>query len=249
MRRLLTAACSMIALVSLAACGGGSDSGSADATSGGTNVTRSVAPDTKPAAAASLPAECSLPPVTATVQREGGSPAGSATFEVVDAVALPIPIVPNPGSTIEPAKVAELAATTDLLGYAMVLGDESITGKSARSVGYDPVADGKLRALVSVYPSSATPLAAGDIVTDGRTEGLSVPLPTIGMDLKTSEDGTNTYLNSVVGQVEVLAITTDALCLDIDLSWTLSQPEGNTLTIKGVFAGRLLDRSTAMTLG
>ena len=71
----------------------------------------------------------------------------------------------------------------------------------------------------------------GDIVTDGRAEGLSIPLPTIGMDLKTSADETNTYLNSVVGQVEVLAITADAVCLDIDLSWALSQPEGNTLTI------------------
>ena len=250
MRRLLAATCSTIVLLSLASCGGGgSNSESADATNGGTKVAGGVAPDAEPATAEPLPAECSLPPVTATVQREGSAPAGSANFEVVDAVALPIPIVPNPGSTIEPAKVAELAATTDLLGYAMILGDESITGESAVSVGYDPVADGKLRALVSVYPSSATPLAVGDIVTDALTEGLSFPLPTIGMDLKTSEDGTNTYLNSVVGQVAVLAITTDTLCLDIDLSWTLNQPEGNTLTIKGVFAGRLLDRSTAMTLG
>lgn len=249
MRRRLTATCSTIVLVSLASCGGGSSSESADSTSGSTDVTESVATDTTPARTEPLPAECSLPPVTATVQREGSAPAGSATFEVVDAVALPIPIVPNPGSTIEPAKVAELAATTDLLGYSMILGDEPITGESATSVGYAPVADGKLRALVSVFPSSTTPLAVGDIVTDGRIEGLSFPLPTIGMDLKASGDGTNTYLNSVVGQVEVLAITADALCLDIDLSWPLSKPEGNTLTIKGVFAGRLLDRSTAMTLG
>jgi hypothetical protein len=68
------------------------------------------------------------------------------------------------------------------------------------------------------------------------------------MDLQTSDDGTNAYLNSVVGQVEVLAITTDAVCLDVDLSWTLSQPEGNTLTIKGVITGRLLDRATGVTL-
>ncbi len=236
-------------LVSLAACGDdGSDTGSADGTDGGTNATESVAPGTE-LAGEPLPAECSRPPVTATVQREGNAPAGSATFEVVDAVALPIPIVPNPDSTIEPADVAELAATTDLLGYSIVFGDELIPDESAMFVGYEPVEDGKLRALVSVFPSSAIPLAVGDVVTDGRAEGLSIPLPTIGMDLKTSEDDTNTYLNSVIGQVEVLAITADTVCLDIDLSWTLSQPEGNTLTIKGVFAGRLLDRSTAMTLG
>ena len=242
-------------LVSLAACGDdGSDTGSAVGTDGGTDVTGTVAPGTdpggtEPAAGEPLPSECSLPPVTATVQREGSAPAGSATFEVVDAVALPIPIVPNPDSTIESAEVAKLAATTDLLGYSMIFGDESIPGEPAMIGGYEPVEDGKLRAFVTVIPSSAIPLAVGDVITDGQAEGLRIPYPTIGMDLKTSEDGTNTYRNSVVGQVEVLAITADAVCLDIDLSWALNQPEGNTLTIKGVFAGRLLDRSTALTLG
>lgn len=131
----------------------------------------------------------------------------------------------------------------------MIFGDELIPDGSASFGGYEPEEDGKVRALVTVIPASAVPLAAGSVVTDGRAEGLSIPVPTIGMDLKTSADGTNTYRNSVVGQVEVLAVTADAICLDIDLSWTLNQPEGNTLTIKGVLAGRLLDRSTLVTLG
>jgi hypothetical protein len=243
-----------VLLMSLVGCGdGGSDAGPANGTGDGARSTEDGAPGTDAGATDStagepLPAECSLPPITVTVQREGSSPAGSATFEVLDAVALPIPIVPNPDSTLEPAAVAELAATTDLLGYSIVFGDEVIPDGSVSFGGYDPEEDGKVRALVTVIPASATPLATGSVVTDGRAEGLSIPVPTIGMDLQTSDDGTNAYLNSVVGQVEVLAITTDAVCLDVDLSWTLSQPEGNTLTIKGVITGRLLDRSTVVTL-
>ena len=247
--------CSTVMLVSLAACGdNGSDTGSADGTDGGTNVSVSVAPgtepaDTVPATGEPLPAECSLPPVTVIAERVGSAPAGSATFEVVDVVALQIPIVPNPDSTITPADVTALAATTDLLGYSMIFGDQLIPDESAPFVLFGPVEDGKVRGFVSVFPSSTKPLAAGDVITDGLLEGLKFPLPTIGMDLQISTDDTNTYRNSVVGQVKVVALTADTLCLDIDLSWTVNQPTGNTLTIKGVFTGRLIERSTTLTLG
>jgi hypothetical protein len=245
--------CSVLALVSLGACGDGSEAGSADGTGDTTEGDSNRDPATEPADSESevgeaLPAECALAPFAATVQREGSDPAGSDDFEVVDAVTLPIPIVPDPSSTIDAAATRELAATTDLLGYSMIFGDEQIQDATAEFGGYEPVEDGKLRAMVSVFPASLAPLVAGDVVTDGRIEGLSAPLPTIGMDLKTSEDETNVYLNSVVGQVEVLAVNGGAICLDIDLSWTLSQPEDNTLTIEGVFAGRLLDRATSLTL-
>jgi hypothetical protein len=246
--------CSVLVLLSVGACGDGSETGSGDGTDDGTEVDSSAAlttdpADSEPESGEALPTECALPPFTATVQREGSDPAGSDDFEVVDAVTLPIPIVPDPSSTVDAAETSELAATTDLLGYSMIFGDEPIRDATAGFGAYEPVEDGRLRAVVSVFPASSDPLVAGDVVTDGRIEGLSIPLPTIGMDLKTSEDDTNVYLDSVVGQVEVLAVTAGAVCLDIDLSWTLDQPDGNTLTIEGVVAGRLLDRATSLTLG
>ena len=198
---------------------------------------------------AGLPAECVLPPVTVRAQRVGPSPIGSDAFAVTDAVVVPIPIVPNPDGALSAEETKALAATTDLLGYSLVFADEEIEGAGSMFFQYEPSTAGKLRGLVSIFPAAGVPFVAGDVVVDGEVPGLSIPLPTIGMDLAAFEQSTNVYLGEPAGQVAVLGATDDALCLDVDLTWSVNDPADNTLTIRGVFTGRLLDRSTLVILG
>ncbi|MEP1124785.1 MAG: hypothetical protein ABJH68_12945 [Ilumatobacter sp.] len=216
-----------------------------------TAIPDTAVPDTASAetAGAGLPAECVAPPVTVVAQRIGSSPLGSDAFTVVDAVAVPIPIVPNPDGAVDATERATLAAATDLLGYSLVFGDSEIEGDGAVFFQFDPTTPDTLRGLVSIYPPTGVPFAAGDVVTYGEVQGLSIPLPTVGMDLSAFDADTNTYLNDPTGQVTVLGVNDDALCLDVDLTWTVDQPDDNTLTIRGVFTGRVLDRSTIVVLG
>jgi hypothetical protein len=195
-----------------------------------------------------LPAGCELPPISITAARVGAAPIGSDAFAVTDAVVIPIPFVPNPGSAMTDAQIAELAATTELLGYSLVFADEPIVGGGSDFFQYEPVTAGKLRGLVSIFPPAGVPLVAGDVVAYGVVPGLSIPLPTIGIDLAAFEQPTNSYAGPPAGQVTVLGITADALCLDIDLTFSLNNPAGNTLTIRGVVAARLLDRSTLVRM-
>lgn len=198
---------------------------------------------------AGLPAECVLP-VTVTAQRVGTAPIGSDAFGVIDAVVVPIPIVPNPDDALTPQEMKVLATTTDLLGYTLVFADEEITGGGSMFFDHEPSTAGKLSGQVGIYPSAGVPFAAGDVVVYGEVPGLSVPALTMGMDLSEFEqDLINTYLNDPSGQVEVLGITDEALCLDVDLTWDLNGPRDNVLTLRGVFTGRLLDRTTLFVLG
>ncbi len=196
-----------------------------------------------------LPAECVAPPVAVTAQRVGSSPLGSDVFGLIDAVAIPVPIVPNPDRALGADETKTLAATTDLLGYSLVFADEEITGPGSMFFQFEPSTADKLRGLVSIFPATGVPLAAGDVVVYGQASGLSIPLPTIGMDLVAFDQSTNTYRNEPTGQVAVLGITDDALCLDVDLTWKVNKPADNVLTIQGVFVGRLLDRSIVVILG
>ncbi|HQZ35325.1 MAG TPA: hypothetical protein PK020_12945 [Ilumatobacteraceae bacterium] len=242
-------------LLLLAGCGDNGDGaissqpvGTATANTGSTNTAATADTGaTTPTVGAGLPAECAMPPVTVVAQRVGSSPIGSDAFVVSDAVALPIPIVPDPDSSIAEADKKSLAAATELLGYSLVFADEPI--ESGLVLEYEPTAEGKLRGAVSIFPSAGVPLAAGDVVVYGEVSGLSFSLPTVGMDLASFDEDTNMYLDEPSGQVTVVGITDDAMCLDVDLTWAVSDPADNTLTIRGVVAGRLLPRSSLFVLG
>jgi len=242
------------ALIIAAACGddGASappgDTAPTAAATTDTVATTDTAATTEPIGAG-LPAKCVPPPVAVTAQRVGSSPLGSDAFGLIDAVAIPIPIVPNPDAALSAEETKTLAVTTDLLGYSLVFADEEITGGGRMFFQFEPSTAGKLRGLVSIFPAAGAPLVAGDVVVYGEAAGLSIPLPTMGADLVAFDQGTNTYLNEPTGQVAVLGITDDAVCLDVDLTWKVNDPDDNVLTIQGVFVGRLLDRSTLVILG
>jgi len=240
-----------VALLALAACGDDGD-GATNSQPGETAATPDTAtPDTATPlpSGAGLLAECVLPPVTVMAQRVGPSPIGSDTFAVTDAVIIPVPIVPNPDGALSAEETKALAATTDLLGYSLVFADEEITGGGSMFFQFEPSTAGKLRGLVSIFPATGVPFVAGDVVVYGEVSGLSIPLPTMGMDFAEFEQDLNTYRGDPTGQVAVLGITDEALCLDVDLTWKVNDPADNTLTIRGVFTGRLLDRSTLVILG
>lgn len=221
-------------VAALVACGGGDDASGPD--TAGTTIDT---PDTVPAP---LPAECSLPPYVIEFERTGSEPAGSATFEVVDAAALPIPIVPDPDGTGDQGAALAEAATTDLLGYSLIVADEPIDdGEVSLFGGYDP-SEGRIRGFVSIFPSSPTPLAAGDVVVPGTPDELELftTVNLVGLDLKAAPGESNSYLDQAEGSVTVLAITPQAVCLDVDLVWATGD---GALAMRGVVAGRMLERS------
>lgn len=195
-----------------------------------------------------LPAECRLPPFTVTAARDGESPAGSEGYEVVGAAVLPIPLVPDRDEKLDLDEAQERAETTDLLMYGMVFGSEPIdAGELSMFGGYEPTEDNS-RGFVTIAPSSPDrPLRVGDIVTPGPASGLNTftVLTLVGMDLKAVPGEVTSYLGEARGEVKILALTPEAMCLDVDLQWNYSdfgaEPLG-ALTIKGVFAAPLARR-------
>ncbi len=226
----------MVSLIALTACGG-----SAKSSSNGT--------DGKPANATPLPAECTLAPFTANVVRDGGAPAGSATYGVVGAAAVQIPLVPDKAQVLTYEQASQMGKETDLIGYGLLFGDEQF-GVNDVSLfsGYAPVAAGKSRGLVSIYPSTLTPLAVGDVITPMPMDalGMFTTLSNLGMDFKAAPDEFMSYLNTIRGSVTILGLNDEAICLDVDLSWDTSDfstSSTGTLTIQGIFTAPLADRT------
>ena len=243
----------IIALVFVvASCGGG---GAKRKDSSGNNTvavatgesSASTAPDV------GLPAECTAAPFTVVAQRDGEQPAGSATFGVVGTAALPFPLVPDKAAALTPAQVIEEGASTDLLGYALFFGDEEF-GPSDVSMfgGYAPTAAGKSRGTISIFPSTTTPIAVGDVLTAGTLDGLEMAtmLNRITLDFKATPDELSAYLNSIAGSVTVLGLTATVLCLDVDLTWEYSDFGSRALgvlTVRGVFTAALAPRTLPFT--
>lgn len=199
-----------------------------------------------------LPSECVPAPFSVVAQRDGEEPAGSQSFEVVGAAALPIPLVPDKAGTLSPAQVTEQGADTDLLGYVLFFGDEEF-GPSDVSMfgGYAPTADGASRGTISIFPKTNTPIAVGDIFTAGALDGLEMvtTLQSVLMDFKATPDELTSYLNDIGGSVTVLGLTETALCLGVGLTWEYSngsEAKGR-LIVKGTFTAPMAPRSLPFT--
>ena len=208
---------------------------------------------TEQALAGTLPPQCALAPYTVTAERDGAAPIGAAEFGVVSAVAVEIPLVPNASEQLTAEEVLAQQATTDLVGYAILFGDEPIDPAGVSLfMGWEPEGAGKVRGNVGIYPNSATPLAVGDVITPGALDGLDMftTLNRIGLDLKVEGGELNAYLGDPVGSVTIVGLTDEAICLDVDLQWEYSdfgaEPVG-TLTIKGIFAAAIATRTMSLT--
>lgn len=217
MRRSLTAL-ALPLLVVAAACGG--SEGASDAGEDGSS-----------SPASPLPAECVSAPFTVAAGRTGEEPAGSDSYEVASAVALPVRLE-VPGG--------------DMFMYVMFFGDEQFDASDVGTfAGYGPEAAGRSRGTIVLSPAEpGSPIATGSVLTPGDTSalGLDTTLFTIGMDFKTAPDEINGYQDTIQGSVTVLALTDDAMCIDADLSWTwsgMSTTKRGELRIRGVFTAPL----------
>jgi hypothetical protein len=222
------------ALVALVACGGDSK------------------PDAKDDAV-QLPAQCTAAPYTVVAQRTGDEPAGSESFQVISAVAVPIPLVPNADESIPSAQVMEQGATTELLGYSLLFGDETFGPADVGLFsGYAPEATGKSRGSVGIFPNTTTPLKAGDVLVPAPMDGLGMftTLYNIIIDFKATPDESTAYVNEIEGSVTILGITDQEICIDVDLSWEVSSfgsDADSTLTLQGVFTATLAERTLPFT--
>ena len=181
--------------------------------------------------------------------RDGDLAAGSPTFEVVGAATVQIPMVPDKDQVLTFEQSAEMGRTTDLVGYALLFGDEPV-GVDDVSLfsGYTPEAEGKSRGMITIYPHTTTPLAVGDVVTTQPMDGLGMftTLTNLGMDFKATPNELFGYANSIEGSVTILALNDQAICLDVDLSWGLSDVMNSgtgVLTLRGIFTAPLAERT------
>lgn len=248
MRRLATLA-SLVLLV--AACGGGKNSKSGGAPDN--SATAGVEATTPAAEEEGLPAECVQAPYIVTAERDGEKAAGSAAYQVVGSAGLPIPLVPDAAQALTPAQASEQGASTDLLGYVLFFGDESF-GPSDVSMfgGYEPIAAGKSRGTISIFPATTTPLATGDVISPGSLDdlGMFTTLNRVTVDFKAAPSELTSYLDTVSGKVTILGLNARSLCIDVDLTWayTSGGPTADgTLTVKGIFTASLADRTVPFT--
>lgn len=180
--------------------------------------------------AAALPTECTEPPLTMRLEALGESPAGSADFEVTDAVARRVPIVPRPdgetaGDPEELAAAQEEATTTDLALYAIYLADFEIDRDELEGFGFGEVQPepGGTIGTVNIVPTTMDGFATGDVADGGDIEyETTTTFGSLGVTVVGEEQDGFTAFDDVDGQVEILALDDDTICVDIDVELQLS---------------------------
>lgn len=227
-----TRSVAVAALFVLAACGGGGS----DPSSGGDGGD----------GAGGLPERCERPPVTMRLEAGGTAPAGGEQVEVRDAVARRVPILPGVGTASDPEEIAaneEAAAATDLALYQVYLSDSEIDRSILTSSGFGVVEpqSGELVAQLGLVPESEEGFSHGDVVdNDGEFEYEAdttfgeLTLTVLSGDEPASVQGYDT----TEGQVEILHVDDQVLCLDIDVQ--LSQGGELIYAARGVVSAEVV---------
>lgn len=214
-------------LVSLAvitaACGGGDgDSTATEAANGGTSSDGAA-----PAENSDRPSECDRDlPYTVRAEGLNEPTAGSPEFEVTHAFAQRIPVVPGESGNIlegaEKEAADEEARTTDLAIYAIHLADYPLERDQFDGFGFarPEVPEGGTLAVVSILPPTLDGLQAGDVVRHGEPQFESVTtFSTLSAVVQTAErDNFDNAFTDMDGQVEVLALDDESICVDIDIT-------------------------------
>ena len=161
------------------------------------------------------------PPLT--MRLEAGGPAlGGHKVEITDAVARRVPILPKAKATTpsEQAALAEQAGKTDLAAYSLYLSDFDIDRTELTGSGFGMITppEGKTVGVLSIVPPKKQGLKAGDtIANDPIAYATTTTFAPVQLTVATSEDQTPRAYTDVKGQVEVLAVDDDQICLAIDV--------------------------------
>jgi hypothetical protein len=176
--------------------------------------------------AVDLPDECAEPPLTMALEGFGEEPAGSSDFEVTDAVVRRVPILTGvEGTTADPAELAELearAAESPIALYSLYVADFEIDRSVLEGFGFGEVTPppGGTVGTITIVAPNEDGLTTGDVV-DGDTEiayEATTTFAPLGLLVASdSRSGRDAYTD-VEGQVEVLALTDDVLCLGVDVT-------------------------------
>lgn len=219
--------------VVLVGCGGGSS----DAADGPTTTSATV-----------LPAACKPAPVTIDLRAGGDHPAGSESFEVVDAVARRVPILPGE-MAFDPAELSGLekkAAVTPLAAYTVYLADFDLPVDLLEGASPSPVspAEGQTLGALTVVPATDAGLAAGDVVVDGEPDlDARSTLKTLTLTVFADGDTTAQAYTDVTGQATVLAVDESTLCLDVDVTF---EDQGEVVAaMKGVVSAPVVRSADA----
>ena len=209
-RRAVSLIAALAATVGLAACGGGGGSTSA------TTTTEAAAP---------IPAECKAPPVTVDVEAKGDHPAGAADFEVQDAVARRVAILPGE-MAFEPSALSGLeskASVTPLAAYVLHMADFRIARSSLTGSGLATMVpgEGKTVATLSLVPANEQGFIEGAVVQDGELgyESRSSLRP---LQLTVFSDGDTTpqAYTDVTGEATILHLDEKSICVAFDVTFS-----------------------------
>lgn len=180
-----------------------------------------------PGRSGDVPAECDRqPPYTIRAEGLSEPAAGAPEFEVVDAVAQRIPVVPNAEDGLLEGEAKEQAdaeaATTDLAIYAIHAADFPLDPEEFDGFGFarvEPPADGAM-AVVSVLPPTAEGMSPGDVITHGEPEfEATTTFSTLGAYVQTSDRGPgDNAFTDMTGDVTILAVDDDTICVRADVS-------------------------------
>ncbi|RMH84172.1 MAG: hypothetical protein D6683_01995, partial [Actinomyces sp.] len=221
----------LVALAALAAaCGSGSsDAGDAEGTPSSlpadADVDDAAGNGTASADAAdSLPEGCSLPPVTLRLEAGGPAAAGGPAVTVSDAVAVRVPILP--GADLVHSSRDELidaAGSTPLALYSLFLADFPID--RSRLGGFTSLkpGPGQLLATLSIVPTSPDGFHTGDVADtagDFAYETVTTFAETQLVVLGGDHPGALAAYDDAGGEVRILHLDEQVLCVDIDLTYT-----------------------------
>ena len=198
-----------LAVLALGACGGGDDGEAAEEST-------TTAP--------TLPAACQEVPVTLDLQAGGEHPAGSDAFEATDAAARRVAVLPGE-MAFDPSALSGLQAeakVTPLAAYVVYLADFEIDREQLSGTGFgdlDPGAGQTIGAL-SILPATEDGLAAGDVVMPGEPEyETRSTLVTLQLTVFADGDTTPQAYTDATGQVEVLQVDDETICVDADVTF------------------------------
>lgn len=204
---IVAAVAGALLVLGLGACGGGSEQ-AADTTT------------TAPA----LPAECKAPPVTVDLEAAGDHPAGAEEFEVTDAVARRVAILPGE-MAFDPADLSGLekkAGVTPLALYTVYLADFEIPRDELSGVGIGQITpgEGETVGALTLVPADEGGFAEGDVVTDGEL-GYETTTTFTPMQLTVFADGDTTgqAYTDVSGEATILQLSEKTICVSFDVTY------------------------------